>query len=198
MVRKSIHETVPSNVRSTKSGCPHQLPLNRFPPLTYPRRTVSVATFFDPLPPPVFPEVLDLSVQADMDKEPALNDWVTVTVNFSSIAQLYKAFQDARRKAEVYYDMYSDAGLAAASDRKQVEHLTAESRQLRSSLDRLNRTHNSLMADSLRHLEEISYLRTRLTSLDGSHTQALSSTIQHHLLSLPTNFDPPATPDDTF
>ena len=93
--------------------------------------------------------------------------------------------------------MYTEADLAAASARKQIEHLTAESQQLRSSLDDLNRTHNSLMADSLRHLDEISSLRTQLTSLDGSHTKALASMIQHHLLSLPTDFNEPATPDDT-
>ena len=54
------------------------------------------------------------------------------------------------------------------------------------------------MADSLRHLEEISSLRTHLTCLDGSHTKALASMIQHHLLCPPTNFNDAATPDDTF
>ena len=152
----------------------------------------------EPLPPPVLPDVMDTSTQANMDKETALNDWVTVTTDFSSVTQLDKAFQDARREAEVYYDMYTEADLAAASARKQIEQLTAESQQLRSSLDDLNRTHNSLMADSLRHLEEIGSLRTQLTSLDGSHTKALASMIQHHLLSLPTDFNDPATPDDTF
>ena len=54
------------------------------------------------------------------------------------------------------------------------------------------------MADSLRHLEEISCLRTHLSSLDGSHTKALPSMIQHHLLSLPNDFKDSATRDDTF
>ena len=54
------------------------------------------------------------------------------------------------------------------------------------------------MADSFRHLEEISSLRTHLTSLDNSHTKALTSLIQHHILSLPTDFNEPATPDDIF
>ena len=132
-----------------------------------------------------------------MDKESALNDWVTATTDFFSVTQLDKAFQDARREAEVFYDMYTEADLADASARKQIEHLTSESQQLRSSLDDLNRTHNRLMADSLRHLDEISSLRTQLISLDGSHTKALNSMIQHHLLSLPTDFNDPATPDDT-
>ena len=110
----------------------------------------------EPLPPPVLPDVMDTSIQADMDKESALNDWVTVTTDFSSVTQLDKTFQDARREAGVFYDMFTEADLAAASARKQVEHLTSESQQLRSSLDDLNRTHNSLMADSLRHLKEIS------------------------------------------
>ena len=53
------------------------------------------------------------------------------------------------------------------------------------------------MAYSLRHLDEISSLRTQLTSLDGSHTKALASTIHHHLLSLPTDLNEHATPNDT-
>ena len=140
----------------------------------------------EPLPPPVLPDVMDTSIQTDMDKKSALNDWVTVTTYFSSVTQLNKAFQDARREPEVFYDMYTEADLATASARKQIEHLTAESQQLRFSLDDLNRNHNSLMANSLRHLDEIKSLRTQLTSLDGSHTKALASMIQHHLLSLPT------------
>ena len=152
----------------------------------------------EPLPPPVLPDVMDTSMQDDRDKESGLNDWVTVTTDFSSVTQLDKAFQDARREAEAFYDMYTEADLAASSAQKQVEHLTTESQQLRSSLDDLIRTHNSLMADSFRHLEEIRPLRTHLTSLDGSHTKALDSMMQHHVLSLPTDFNDPATPDDTF
>ena len=93
--------------------------------------------------------------------------------------------------------MYTELDSAAASTRRQIEHLTAESQQLRSFLDDLNRTHNSLMADSLRHLDEISSLRTQLTSIDGSHTKAIASMVQHYLLSLPTDFNDPANPDDT-
>ena len=74
---------------------------------------------------------MDTSVQADMNKESALNDWVTVTTDFFSVTQLYKAFHDARREAEVFHDMYTAADLAAASARKQVEHVTAESQQLK-------------------------------------------------------------------
>ena len=47
----------------------------------------------EPLPPPVLPDVMDTSIQTDMEKESALNDWVTVTTDFSSVTQLDKVFK---------------------------------------------------------------------------------------------------------
>ena len=54
----------------------------------------------EPLPPPVLPEVMDTSIQADKDKESALNDRVTVTTDFLLLPNWARLFKmpDVRLK----------------------------------------------------------------------------------------------------
>ena len=137
------------------------------------------------LPPPVFPdvedtsiqadaEVMDVSVQADFGRTISQDTWVVITTENSSVNQLDTTFQEPRREAEFYYDMYTNSDKALTAARASFDKLTTEVQQLRTSSQDLNATHNSLMKNFPDKPEEISSFRTQLSQAGNSYIKALS------------------------
>ena len=169
----------------------------------------------DPEPPKC---VMEMSTQVDLHTAQAYDDWCSLMTDFSSVDKLDQAFKEAKEEAIKYFELCKAAQSqitdlqteldtlqqTAATNLQQLsnEHsthiaaLTADNQHLRQTLQDLNNTHNNLMQDSLRHLDEIANLRTKLSKTDNASQTALLELIRAHLLSLPTDFDDDDTPDD--
>ena len=97
----------------------------------------------------------EVSVQADFDNTSASDDWVNLTTDISSVKELDSSFQETRREAAVYYEMYKKADPALVEARTSVKNLTTEVQQLRDSIQVLNTTQKNSMKESPECLEEI-------------------------------------------
>ena len=106
-------------------------------------------------------EVMDVSVQVNFDRTTAQDTWTNLTTDFSSVTKLEAAFQEARREAEVCYDMFAEPDKPLTASPASINKFTTEVPELRDSLKDLNTTHSSLMKDSPNKREEISSLPTR-------------------------------------
>ena len=145
----------------------------------------------DPVPPKVKD---DAEVQVDLFEKDAMDEWCILTTVFSSVEQLKRAFNDARTECSKLHEGFLKAYSQLKALQTENDILQKRNEDLRTALTDLNSTHNSLMADSLTKIEEISDLRSRLARTDNSSSHALLSLIRGHLLLLPTDFYSTSTP----
>ena len=139
----------------------------------------------DPVPPKIKD---DAQVQVDFIKEDAMDEWCNLIKDFSSVEHLKRAFNDAKRECSKLHEGFLEAYSQLKTLQAENDILQTRNEELRTALTDLNSTHNSLMADSLTKIAEISDLRTRLARTDNSSSNAILSLIRGHLLSLPRDF----------
>ena len=149
----------------------------------------------DPVPPKVKD---DAEVQVDLIKQDAMDEWCNLMTDFSSVEHLERAFNDARRECSKLHEGFLEAYSQLKTLQTENTILQQRNEELRTALADLNNTHNSLMADSLSKIEEISDLRSRLARTDNNSSHALLSLIRGHLLSLSTDFYTTSTPCTIF
>ena len=149
----------------------------------------------DPVAPPLTDEV---EVQVDLVKQDAMDEWCSLMTDFSSIENLERAFNDAKKECSQLHEGFIEAYCQLKAVQAEHETVLKREEELRTALKELNETHNSLMADSLLKIDEISDLRSRLARADNSSSNALLSLIRSHLLSLPTDFYATTTPSTIF
>ena len=149
----------------------------------------------DPVPPKIKD---DPEVQVDLIKQDAMDEWCNLMTDFSSVEHLERAFNDAKRDCFKLHEGFLEAYSQLKTLQAEADILQTRNEELRTALTDLNSTHNSLMADSLTKIEEISDLRSRLARTDNSSSNALLSLIRGHLLSLPTDFYATSTPCNIF
>ena len=150
----------------------------------------------EPIPPQFLPDVSDSAVQVDLPQRDAMDEWVSLMTDYSSVDNLEKAVSEARQQLEQSQLQLRSTQQAEAALHSQVASLTAEVGHLRSRLQDLNDTHNDLMNHSMAQLETIGSLRTQLTN-KSSNAEPVLHLLRQLLLTLPTDFDDDLTPDDT-
>ena len=150
----------------------------------------------EPIPPQILPDVSDSAVQVDLCQRDAMDEWVSLMTDYSSVDNLEKAVSEARQQLEQSQLQLRSTQQAEAALHSQVASLTAEVGHLRSRLQDLNDTHNDLMNHSMAQLETIGSLRSQLTN-KSSNAEPILHLLRQLLLTLPTDFDDDLTPDDT-
>ena len=155
----------------------------------------------DPEPPRAREEA---AVQVALNGPGAMDQWCSLTTDYSTVDKLSQAFEEARSEAFRYHAAWESSTQQTHELQQAVDALTLENRRLAekadtaaASLEELKRTHNELMEQSLRHLDELASLRARLSLTDNASQQALLAMLRNHLLSLPKDLTHLTTPDDT-
>ena len=150
----------------------------------------------EPIPPQILPGVCDSAVQVDMPQRDAMDEWVSLMTDYSSVDNLEKAVSESRKQLEQSQLQLRSNQQAEAALHTQVASLTTEVEHLRSRLQDLTDTHNDLMDHSMAQLETIGSLRSQLTN-KSSNAEPILRFLRQLLLPLPSNFDDDLTPDDT-
>ena len=150
-------------------------------------------------PEPIHPPLTeDAATLVNLDKTAQLDEWCSLMTDYSTVDLLQQALDEARSETSKITDNFQRCCFQLKSLKEDYDRVSEENAALRASLKDINATHNNLLADSLTKIEEISELRLQLSKVDNSSHQALLDLIRSHLLSLPTDFLDPDTPDDTF
>ena len=150
----------------------------------------------EPIPPQILPDVSDSAVQKDLPQRDAMDEWVSLMTDYSSVDNLEKAVNETRKQLEQSQLQLRSTQQTEAALHSQVSSLTTEVEHLRSRLQDLTDTHNDLMNHSMGQLETIGSLRSQLTN-KSSTAEPILRLLRQLLLTLPTNFDDDLTPDDT-
>ena len=150
----------------------------------------------DPIPPQTLPDVFDSGVQVDMPQRDAMDEWVSLMTDYSSVDNLEKAVSDARKQLEQSHLPLRSTQQAEAALHAQVGSLTTEVKHLRSRLWDLTDTHNDLIDHSTAQFETIGSLRSQVTN-KSSNSEPILRLLRQLLLTLPTDFDDDLTADDT-
>ena len=109
----------------------------------------------EPIPPQIFPDVSDSAVQVDMPQRDAMDEWVSLMTDFSSVDNLEEAVSEARQQLEQSQLQLRSTQQAEAALLFQVASLTAEVEHLRFRRQDINDTHNNLMTPITEQLETI-------------------------------------------
>ena len=149
----------------------------------------------EPITPQNLPDVSDSAVQVDMPQREAMDEWVSLMTDYSSVDNLEKAVSEARKQLEQSQLHFRSFQQAEAALHSQVGSLTTEVELLRSRLQDLTDTHNNLMNHSMAQLETIGSLGSQLTN-KSSNAEPILRLLRQLLLTLPTDFDDDLTPDD--
>ena len=150
----------------------------------------------EPKPPQLLPDVSDSAVQIDLPQRDAMNEWVSLMTDYSSVDNLEKAVSEAHKQLEQSQLQLRSSQQAEAALHSHVASLTTEVGHLRSRLQDLTDTHNDLMNHSMAQHETIGSLRSQLTN-KSSNAEPIVRLLRQLLLTLPTDFDDDLTPDDT-
>ena len=150
----------------------------------------------EPIPPQSLPDISDSAVQVDFPQRDAMDEWVFLMADYSSVDNLENAVTEARKQLEQSQLQLRSTQQAEAALHSQVASLAVEMEHLRSRLQDLNDTHNNLMTHSMAHFETTGSLRSRLTT-KSSNAKAILRLLGQLVLTLPTDFDDDLTPDDT-
>ena len=150
----------------------------------------------EPIPPQILPDVSDSAVQVDLPQRNAMDEWVSLMTDYSSVDNLETAVSEAQKQLEQSQLQLRSTQQAEAALHSQVASLTTEVEHLRSRLQDLTDTHNDLMNLSMAQLETIGSLRSQLTN-KSSTAEPILRLLRQLLLTLPTDFDDDLTPDDT-
>ena len=150
----------------------------------------------EPIPHQILPDVSDSAVQVNLPQRDAIDEWVSLMTDYSSVDNLEKAVSEARQQLEQSELQLRSTQQAEAALHSQVASLTAEVEYLRPRVQDLNDTHNNLMTQSMAQLETIGSLRSQLTT-QTSNAEPILRLLGQLLLTLPTDFDDELTPDDT-
>ena len=150
----------------------------------------------EPMPPQILPDISDSAVQVDLPQRDAMDEWVSLMTDYSSVDNLEQAVSEARKQLEQSQQQLRSTQQAEAALQSQVASLTTEVEHLRSRLQDLTATHNDLMNHSMAQLETIGSLRSQLTN-KSSNAEPILRLLRQLLLTLPTDFDDDLTPDDT-
>ena len=148
------------------------------------------------MPPQILPDNSDSAVQVDLPQRDAMDEWVSLMTDYSSVDNLEQAVSEARKQLEQSQQQLRSTQQAEAALHSQVASLTTEVEHLRSRLQDLTATHNDLMNHSMAQLETIGSLRSQLTN-KSSNVEPILRLLRQLLLTLPTDFDDDLTPDDT-
>ena len=135
-------------------------------------------------------------MQVDLPQRDAMDEWVSLMTDCSSVDNLEKAVSEAREQLEQSQLQLRSTQQAEAALHSQVASLTVEVEHLRSRLQDLNDTHNNLMTHSMVQLETIDSLRSQLTT-KSSNAEPILRLLRQLLLTFPADFDDDLTPDDT-
>ena len=148
------------------------------------------------IPPQILPDVSDSTVQVDIPQRDAMDEWVSLMTDYSSVDNLENAVSEARKQLEQSQLQLRSTQQAEAALHSQVASFTTEVEHLRSRLQDVTDTHNDLMNHSMAQLETIGSLRSQLTN-KSSNAEPILRLLRQLLLTLPTDFDDDLTPDDT-
>ena len=99
----------------------------------------------------------------DLRQRDAMDDWVSLMTDYSSVDNLEKTVSEAHKQLEQSQLQLHTPQQAEAALQSQVASLTSELEHLRSRLQDHNHTHNELMSHSMEQLETIGSLRSQLT-----------------------------------
>ena len=150
----------------------------------------------EPIPPQILPDVSDSAVQVDLPQRDAMDEWVSLMTDYSSVDNLENAVSEARKQLEQSQLQLRSTQQAEAALHSRVASLTTEVEHLPSRFQDLNDTHNDLMNHSMAQLETIGSLRSQLTN-KSSNAEPILRLLRQLLLTLPADFDDDLTPDDT-
>ena len=87
-------------------------------------------------------------MQVDLPQRDAMDEWVSLMTDYSSLDNLEKAVSEARQQFEQSQLQLRSTEQAEAALHSQVASLTTEVEHLRSRLQDLNDTHNNLVTHS--------------------------------------------------
>ena len=150
----------------------------------------------EPIPPQILPDVFDSAVQVDLPQRNAMDEWVSLMTDYSSVDNLEEAVTEARKQLEQSQLQLRSTQQTEAALHSQVASLTTEVEHLRSRLQDLTDTRNDLINHSMAQLETLGSLRSQLTN-KSSNAEPILRLLRQLLLTLPTDFDDDLTRDDT-
>ena len=150
----------------------------------------------EPIPPQILPDTSDSAVQVDLPQCDAMDEWVSLMTDNSSVDNLEKTVSEAPKQLEQSQLHFRSSQQTEAALHSQVASLTNEIEHLRSRLQDLTDTHNDLMNQSMAQIETIGSLRSQLTK-KSSTAEPILRLLRQLLVTLPTDFDDDHTPDDT-
>ena len=151
----------------------------------------------EPIPHQILPDISHSAVQVDMPQRDAMDEWVCLMTDYSSVDNLEKAVTEARKQLEQSQLQLRSTQQTEAALHSQVASLTTEVEHLRSRVQDFTDSHNDLMNHSMTQLETIGSLRSQLTN-KSSTAEPILRLLRQLLLTLPTDFDDDLTPDDTY
>ena len=105
--------------------------------------------FPEAIPPQILTYVSDSGVQVDLPQRDAMDEWVSLITDYSSVDNLEKAVSEAGRQLEQSQLQLRSPQQAEVALHSEVASMTAEVEHLRSRLQDLNDTHNDLMTHSM-------------------------------------------------
>ena len=149
------------------------------------------------IPPQVFLDIFNSAVKADLPQRDAMDEWVHLMPDYSSVDNLEKAVSAICKQLQQSQLQLRATQQAEAALQSQVASLTADAEHLRSRLEDLNDTYNDLMTHSMAQSETIGWLRSQLTT-KSSNAEPVLSFLRQLLLTFPTDFGDDLTPDDTW
>ena len=135
-------------------------------------------------------------MQVDLPQREAMDEWVSLMTDYSSVDNLEKVVSEARKQLEQSQLQLRSTQQAEAALHSQVAPLTIEVEHLRSRLQDVTDTQKHLMNHSMAQPETIGSLRSQLTN-KSSNAESVLRLLRQLLLTFSTDFDDDLTPDDT-
>ena len=114
--------------------------------------------------PQILPDFSETAVEVDLPPRDAVDEWVSLMTDYSSVDDLEKAVSEARKHLEQSQLQLHSTQEAEAALQSQIASLAAEVELLRSRLPDLKDTHNQLMSQSVEQLETIGSWSSQLTT----------------------------------